>query len=119
MKNSEQNKLKTRWGIYPFVFLLVFLAGCSAIQIGNDFEVGLFSRMVKAGSTTKSQVQGWLGKPRSTGVSVDKDGDVTDEWMYFYGTGTLPKMQDTRLKILQVRFNKSGIVTSYNWSSDK
>lgn len=102
-----------------FILLTLQLSACSAIQIGQKFNVQLFATKAKIGVTTNTQVQAWLGSPNSTGVSVDKDGEQLDEWMYFNGRGTLPKMADTKLTILQVRFNKLGVLTSYNWSDAK
>lgn len=103
----------------PLLLVITLLGGCSAIQVGKDFDMQKFSSKVRAGTTTKTEILSWLGKPGSTGVNLDKDGETSEEWMYFFGTGTLPKMQDTRLKILQVRFSKNGVVNSYNWSTGK
>jgi len=102
-----------------FLFLTLQLAGCSSVQVGRDFNVQLFNSSAKANVTTKSQVRSWLGEPGSTGISLDKDGELSDEWMYFYGAGTLSNMQNAKLKILQIRFNKNGIINSYNWSNSK
>lgn len=102
-----------------FIFLTLQLTACSSIQIGQKFNVQLFATKAKIGVTTNTQVQAWLGSPNSTGISVDKDGEQLDEWMYFNGTGTLPKMANTKLTILQVRFNKHGVLSSYNWSDSK
>ena len=100
------------------VFIL-FLSACSTVQIGRDFNMRSFESMAKSGETTKTQVHDWLGAPKSTGMSIDKDGDAFEEWLYFYGTGTLPSMDNAKLKMLQIRFDKNGIVRSYNWSNDK
>ena len=117
MKYYTGTKNKLKFILVPFLLLLTLLSGCSSVQVGRDFDVQLFNSLVKAGETTKIQVQGWLGKPGSTGMSLDKDGEVSEEWMYFHGAGTLPKMQDTKLKILQIRFSKKGVINSYNWSN--
>jgi len=101
------------------LFLTLLLAGCSSVQVGQDFDVQLFNNLVKANTTTKSQVKGWLGAPNSIGISLDKDGEVSDEWMYFYGAGSLSNMKSAKIKILQIRFNKNGIINSYNWSNSK
>ena len=119
MKTTGGTKSKLGFIVLPYLLVLTLLSGCSAVQVGKDFDVQLFNSMAKAGTTTKAQVLGWLGKPGSTGVNLDKDGEASEEWMYFYGSGTLPKMQDTRLKILQIRFSKNGTVNSYNWSTGK
>jgi len=102
-----------------FLLLTLQLAGCSSVQVGRDFDVQLFNSSAKANITTKSQVQAWLGEPSSTGISLDKDGELSTEWMYFYGSGELSNMNNAKLKILQIRFNKNGIINSYNWSNSK
>jgi outer membrane protein assembly factor BamE (lipoprotein component of BamABCDE complex) len=102
-----------------FLFVALQLTGCSSIQVGRDFDVQLFNSMVKTQTTTKAQVLKWLGSPNSTGISLDKDGDKSEEWMYFHGTGALSKMENAKLKILQIRFNANGVVNSYNWSNSK
>lgn len=116
---NNLNKYKTSLTLIAFLYLTLQLTGCSSIQVGRDFDVQLFSSMVKAGVTTKTQVHGWLGTPNSTGVSLDKAGKQSEEWMYFYGTGALSKMESAKLKILQVRFDQSGVINSYNWSNSK
>jgi len=102
-----------------FLFLTLLLTGCSSIQVGREFDVQLFDSMVKTKETTKAQIVSWLGAPKSTGVSLDKDGEKSEEWMYFHGTGALSKMENAKLKILQIRFNTNGVVNSYNWSNSK
>jgi outer membrane protein assembly factor BamE (lipoprotein component of BamABCDE complex) len=101
------------------LFLTFQLAGCSSIQVGQEFDVQLFKSMVQPHVTTKAQVHAWLGAPTSTGVSLDKNGEQSDEWVYFHGTGKLSKMEAAKLKMLQIRFDKNGIINSYNWSSSK
>jgi len=102
-----------------FLILTLQLSGCSSVKVGRDFDVQLFNNSVKTQVTTKSEVRRWLGEPGSTGISLDKEGELSDEWMYFYGAGTLSNMQKAKLKILQIRFNKSGVINSYNWSDSK
>lgn len=119
MNHNTDNKSKTFLTLIVFLFLTIQLSGCSSVQVGREFDVQLFNSMVKTRVTTKAQVLGWLGSPNSTGVSLDKEGEISEEWMYFYGTGTLSKMENAKLKILQIRFSKSGTVNSYNWSNSK
>ena len=119
MNHNTDNKYKTFLTLIVFLFLTLQLSGCSSVQVGREFDVQLFNSMVKSGVTTKAQVLGWLGSPNSSGISSDKDGEISDEWMYFHGTGTLSKMEKAKLKILQIRFNKNGKVSSYNWSNSK
>lgn len=119
MKGSYTYQFRKLSIVTLFVTLLLNLTACSTVQIGRDFDVQLFNSMVKPHESTKSQVQGWLGSPSGIGASVDKDGESSEEWMYFFGAGELPKMANTQIKILQVRFNKNGVVRSYNWSNSK
>ena len=112
-------KYKVLLNIIVFAFITLQLTACGSVQVGHDFNVRLFKSSVKANVTTQSQVKSWLGEANSKGVSLDKDGELSDEWMYFYGAGSLSDMKSARLKILQIRFNKNGIVNSYNWSSSQ
>lgn len=108
-------------GIYIFsLFMILLLTGCGSIQIGRDFDVKAFESMAKVGETTKAQVRKVLGAPKSSGVSIDRDGERLMEWVYFYATGKVSAMNDAGLKILQIRFQQNGKLRSYNWSnSDK
>lgn len=107
------------FGVMLFLFLTLQLGACSSIQVGRDFDVQLFNSMVKTHVSTKAQVKSWLGNPSSTGVSMDKDGEVSEEWMYYYGAGKVASKEAATLKILQIRFDKNGLVNSYNWSNSK
>ena len=101
-------------------FMVLVLTGCGSIQVGRDFDVKTFSNMAKVGETSNVQVREVLGEPKSSGVSINSDGERLVEWVYFYATGKMSKMDDAGLKILQVRFDKNGKLRSYNWSnSDK
>ncbi len=86
------------------------------MQVGRDFNVDGFESIVKVGHTTRAQVQKLLGEPKSTGVYINLDGERYQEWLYFYGTARAPRMQNAQLKMLQIRFDNSGILRSYNWS---
>ena len=55
----------------------------------------------------------------STGISQKADGERLVEWDYFYGSGQLPNMKDTKIKTLQIRFDKNGTLRSYNWTGNK
>ena len=101
-------------------FMVLLLTGCGSIQIGRDFDVKAFENMAKVGETSKAQVQEVLGAPKSSGISINRDGERLVEWVYFYATGKMSEMEGTGLKVLQVRFEQSGKLRSYNWSnSDK
>lgn len=99
------------------LFLFMTLVSCSTVQIGNDFELKAFAINAEPGTSKKEQVLKWLGKPTSTGIAQKEDGERLDEWNYFFGTGQLPSMKDVQLKTLQIRFDKNGVLRSYNWSS--
>lgn len=107
--------------IYFFsLFMILLLTGCGFIQIGRDFDVKAFERIAKVGETSKSQVRAVLGAPKSSGVSINREGERLVEWVYFHATGKMSEMDDAGLKILQVRFQQNGKLRSYNWSnSDK
>lgn len=94
------------------------LTACSAVQVGRDFDPRAFESKVERGKTTQTQVRGWLGAPISSGVVLDISGERYDEWMYYYGTGRMPRMDDAQFKILQIKFDRQGIVRGYNWSGD-
>ena len=102
------------------LLMLLFLSGCGSIQIGRDFDVKAFENMAKVGETSKSQVRKALGAPKTTGVSIERNGERLVEWVYFYATGEVSKIDDAGLKILQIRFQQNGKLRSYNCSnSDK
>lgn len=98
------------------VILAAALAGCSTVQIGQDYDLTTFQRSVQRGATTQAQVRGWLGAPTSTGVGVQSDGKRFVEWTYYYGQSSFPDMSNAKLKLLQIRFNARGVVQAYNWS---
>jgi hypothetical protein len=119
MNSQLINRFKMPAVFIVMLFFTFQLTGCSSVKVGRDFDVELFNSSAKVNITSMSQVKSWLGEPSSTGISLDKDGELSDEWMYFYGAGTLSDMQKAKLKILQVRFNKKGVLNSYNWSNSK
>lgn len=97
--------------------MIILLVGCGSIQVGRNFDIQAFENLAKTGETTKAQVLGKIGRPKSTGVSITTDGERLLEWNYFYATGKLSGMENAQLKILQIRFDQSGILRSYNWSN--
>jgi len=100
------------------VLFAAMLSACASVTIGRDFDLRTFQTKVERGVTTQAQVRGWLGAPASTGANVDAGGERFDEWTYYYGAGRLPNMPDARLKILQLRFDRQGVLRSYNWSGE-
>ena len=103
---------------FMLLALTALLAACGTVRIGADFDLKTFEARVQRGATTQAQVREWLGAPSGSGVSVQSDGERLDEWTYYYGQGQLAG-GDVRLKILQVKFDKTGTVRSYNWSGGK
>ena len=99
------------------LFMVTLLAGCSTINVGRNFDMKAFESMAKVGETTKEQVRNKMGSPKNKGVSISKDGERLVEWLYFYASGKLPGMDNAKLKILQIRFDKGGILCSYNWTN--
>jgi len=98
-------------------FTLVFLLGaCSSIQVGRNFDANTFESRVERGVTTQNQVRAWLGEPIGSGVSVDTGGERYDEWMYYFASGRLPDMAGAAVKILQIKFDKQGVMRGYSWS---
>ena len=100
------------------LLMIWLLAGCSSLKIGRDFDMQAFEGKVKIGETTKTQVLNKIGSPKSTGVSLNRDGERLLEWVYFYATGKLSG-EDAQLKILQIRFEQHGIMGSYNWTNSE
>jgi outer membrane protein assembly factor BamE (lipoprotein component of BamABCDE complex) len=92
------------------------LAACSAVQVGRDFDVNAFEAKVERGATTQRQVREWLGSPSSTGVNVDTGGERFDEWVYYFAAGRLTDTSAMRVKMLQIKFDRQGIVRGYNWT---
>lgn len=96
---------------------LMLLAACSTVTVGQRFDLKTFTSKVERGVTTQGQVRGWLGAPASVGVVVDTGGERYEEWTYYHGSGRLPNMVDARLKMLQIKFDRGGIVRGYNWTA--
>ncbi|MHB8347660.1 MAG: hypothetical protein ACYDHM_10855 [Acidiferrobacterales bacterium] len=93
------------------------LAGaCSTVQVGRNFNVRSFASRVERGHTTEAQVRNWLGAPTSTGIVVQTDGKRFTRWLYYFGAGRLPRLSGAHLKMIEVQFDRRGIVRAYNWS---
>lgn len=97
--------------------IALLLAACSTVQVGQDFDLHTFETKVERGVTTQSQVRIWLGAPMASGVNVDAVGEHFDEWTYYAASGKLSDMSGASMKILQIKFDKQGVVSSYNWSN--
>jgi len=98
------------------VFLALLLSACGSFQIGGNFDLAAFESKVERGKSTQADVQRWLGAPDSRGVSVETDGARYTQWTYYYGTGNLSGPTNARVKLLQVKFDRAGVVRAYNWS---
>ncbi len=94
----------------------VLLTACSTVQLGRDFNTNVFEARVQRGVTTQAQVKGWLGEPVNTGIAVQADDSLNEEWTYYFAEGTLPSLSNAKFKILQIRFDTQGKVVSYSWS---
>jgi len=95
---------------------LALLGGCASFQLGNDFNLKQFASQIQHGVTSQAEVKAWLGAPQSQGVVVDRDGEKLQRWLYFYSKGKLGDMGNAGMKTLEVQFDQSGIVRSYNWA---
>lgn len=107
----------TRLSRIAAALLVSALAACGTVRVGQDFDLRAFETRVERGSTTQSQVRAWLGEPTGTGVSVDTGGERFDEWTYYSASGKLADMPGARVKTLQIKFDRQGIVRGYNWTS--
>ena len=103
-------------GVVAIGCVALLVGACSTVQVGRDFDIRTFTSRVERGHTTEAQVRNWLGAPSSTGTVVQADGKRFTKWQYFYGQGRLPRLSGAHLKILEVQFDRRGIVRAYNWS---
>lgn len=97
--------------------LLLMLTACGTVQAGHDFDLKVFETHVERGVSTQLQIRAWLGTPTGSGVNVDASGEKLDEWTYYFASGKLNDLSAAKIKMLQIRFDKQGIVRSYNWSN--
>ena len=97
--------------------IALLLAACSTVKVGRDFDARSFETRVERGVTTQDQVRNWFGAPANTGVNVDTAGERFDEWTYYFAAGRLTDVSAVRMKILQIKFDKQGVVRGYNWST--
>lgn len=114
-----QQEKKFNWKLIFILISFITLISCGSVQIGQDFKLDTFTNHVELGKTNKEQVLSWLGKPMSTGISQKADGEQLLEWDYFYASGQLPSMKNAKIKTLQIRFDKGGILRSYNWTGNE
>jgi outer membrane protein assembly factor BamE (lipoprotein component of BamABCDE complex) len=98
------------------IILSTALSACATVQLGRQFDLNAFATRVERGVTTQAQVQQWLGPPKGTGTAVSTSGETYEEWTYFYGYGKIGNMSHAETKILQIKFDRQGIVRGYNYS---
>ncbi len=91
--------------------------GCTSIYLGREFDSTQFEASVQIGVTTGADVRTWLGEPVSTGIIVNEKGERLTRWIYYFGKGRLPSLRNSKLKMLEVRFDRNQLVRAYNWSS--
>lgn len=96
--------------------IVLLLAGCGVFLAGQDFDIRSFEAKVERGVTTQDQIRKWVGAPVSTGLNVDTSGDRFEEWTYYFASGRLPDISKAKVKTLQIKFDKQGIVRGYQWS---
>jgi outer membrane protein assembly factor BamE (lipoprotein component of BamABCDE complex) len=92
--------------------------GCTTMQVGREFNYAKFSQEIRPGTSDLAQVQTVLGPPMGKGLVVEADGSLYDQWTYYYGSVSPTSPERSRVKLLQIRFDKAGKVASYNWSGD-
>jgi len=97
--------------------IALLLAACGTVQVGQDFDLHTLETKIERGVTTRAQIQSWLGAPASSGVSVDTGGERFDEWIYYFASGRVSGFSNANVKIVQIKFDKQGVVRGYNWST--
>jgi len=100
------------------VLLAFVLSACGTFQVGGEFDLAAFQSRVRRGETTQAEVQRMLGAPDGTGVSVETSGERYTQWTYYYGGGSLSGPSNARVKMLQIKFDPSGVVRAYNWTTN-
>jgi outer membrane protein assembly factor BamE (lipoprotein component of BamABCDE complex) len=107
-----------------FILLSVLLlSACAtaplAVKVGRDFDVDAFVAKIEQGGSTQDQVRSWLGEPVSVGINLAENGERYDEWTYYSVNGVVTDLSAAKVKMLQVKFDKTGVVRSYSWSASK
>ncbi|MDH5378039.1 MAG: hypothetical protein OEX00_06950 [Gammaproteobacteria bacterium] len=100
------------------VMAIAFLSACATLEFGQDFDPKGFHSWVKRGTTTQAEVKNKVGEPTNKGLVVESDGNELERWVYYYGKGKMNDMQNAQFKMLEVRFDSSKKVVSYNWSAE-
>ena len=113
---ARAGRLRGFFALIAVGAVALLVGACSTVQVGRNFSVQTFASQVERGHTTEAEVRSWLGAPNSTGVVVQSNGERLTKWTYFYGEGKLPRLRSAHLKMLEVQFNRRGVVQAYNWS---
>ncbi len=104
---------------------ILLLSACASpaapggIKLGQDFDVNAFTSKVEQGATTQDQVRSWLGEPATVGASMGADGQGYDEWTYYFAKVAAPSLSLSGVKMLQIKFDKTGVARAYSWSASK
>ena len=104
---------------FALLLTVSMLAACGSLQVGQEFNLRTFQDRVERGVTTQNQVRGWLGAPAGVGVDVDTSGERYEQWTYYRASGSLSDASQAELKILQIKFDKHGIVRAYSWTNNE
>lgn len=75
--------------------LLLLLAACTTVRIGHEFDPAAFDAKVQRG------------------------GERFEEWSYYHGSVRIPGSKDSRITVLQIKFDQRGMVRAYNWSGQR
>jgi hypothetical protein len=99
--------------------LLLLVSACTTVNVGREFDLSTFDAKVQRGITTQTDVRNWLGAPVGVGASVEASGERYQEWNYYFGKVRIPSGKHSEVKVLQIKFDESGVVRSYNWSDER
>ena len=109
---------QTTKALFFAVIATALLAGCGTMTVGREFNYSTFASNVKPGTTDVKELVEWLGPPAGKGLEVAADGSRLEVWTWYYGQGKVGGTADRQFKMLQVKLDKQGKVTSYIWSGD-
>jgi outer membrane protein assembly factor BamE (lipoprotein component of BamABCDE complex) len=109
---------QTRKMLCLAVLAAALVAGCGTMKVGRDFDYSIFATKVKPGTTDSKEVLEWLGPPIGKGMEVGADGTRLDLWTWYFGEGKMGSDPAREFKMLQVKFDPQGKVSSYVWSGD-
>ncbi|MFH1216144.1 MAG: outer membrane protein assembly factor BamE [Pseudomonadota bacterium] len=85
----------------------LILPGCATV--GRDFPVSQIPR-IQIGQTTQNDIRAMFGEPWRVGI---ENGEKT----WTYGKYRYAAFSESSTRDLVVRFNPSGVVTSYTYNT--